>query len=55
MKFDLNAKAGPEHWVTVTFVIIGLIVLFNRITGSTTPPIGSQTGVDVTAMVVLGG
>lgn len=51
---NMNKKAGWEHWLFMISALVGIIVIFNTLTGSSIPPIGSQTGVDLTAMVVLG-
>lgn len=50
----MDQKAGWEHWLFMIAALIGIIVIFNSLTGSNIQPIGSQTGVDLTAMVVLG-
>jgi hypothetical protein len=50
----IEKKTSVAYWIFTAFVVIGPIVAYNRITHTHTNPVGSQTGVDITAMVILG-
>jgi hypothetical protein len=51
----IDQKAGLFHWVLAGLTIVGLIVLYNYVTGTQAASPTSQAGFDVTAMAVLGG
>ena len=50
----MNAKAELWHWAVLAFAVVGLVALSRRLTHSA-EPVGPQAGVDITALVVLGG
>jgi hypothetical protein len=52
---SLDKKASLFHYVMAGLTIIGLILIYNVVTGTTTGNPISQGGFDVTAMFVLGG
>jgi hypothetical protein len=52
---DVNKEAKTHHYIMTALVVIGIVVVFNKVTHGNMAPVSEQVGVDITALAVMGG